>query len=260
MKNSRALQILFFSTLALGLVGCPASTGSTTQQATDNEAVKDSSEAIAAAQPLPILGWSTQREVMTEAYINMAVPGKPFYMIATHAGAGDNGEIPIIAYATVKGCVPATFQLTQPDIIADQGHDYGYAILSQQEINAMYTGDTDATFCIGIDGTFFAIEHKVSFSSKPFSEVIRNRALTDYTPNVQTLENGNVVDKVTGEVLYEVPDEPIEVTPGVFFDPKTNEVSYDLDKIQVQDDGSGNTPTEKQTSTTGSSKVDITNR
>ena len=235
MKNSKRLRSLVLGLLmTISLASCKES-GTTTQQKTDNEAVQDSSAAIGAAQPLPILTYSLQRQVMIESYINMAVPNKPMYMIATHPGAGDNAQIPIIAYAVVKGCVPATFQLTQPSIIADQGHEYGYAILEQQEINSMYTGDTAATYCIGYDGTFFSIEHPVSFSSKPFSEVLRSRAAVDFTPNLDTKADGSIVNNLTGETLYKVSDTSVDVVPGIQINPSTNEITFDTGKIETTD-------------------------
>lgn len=236
MKNSKLFRRIVLGLSLAGLLMACESNGSTTQQKTDNEAVQDSSEAIGAAQPLPILAYSTQRQVMIESYVNMAIPNKPMYMIATHPGAGNDAQIPIIAYAVVKGCVPATYQLTQPSIIADEGHDYGYAILEQQEVNSMYTGDTSATYCIGFDGTFFSIEHPVSFSSKPFSEVLRSRAAVDFTPNLVTQPNGSVVNNLTGETLYEAGDVPVEVVPGINIDPSTNEITYDQEAIKLLGD------------------------
>lgn len=242
------------ATIGTGLVAC-TSTSSTSQQATDRKTVAEATNTIGAAQPLPPLTYSTQRQVMIESLINMAVPGKPMYMIATNDGAGDDGQIPIIAYAVVKGCVPATFQLTRPSEVARSSSTYGYAILEQAEINSMYTGNTAATYCIGMDGTFFAIEHKTSFSSKPFSEVIRSRAAVDFNPDLTTSNDGTVRNSVTGETLYAPGDEPIEIVPGVKIDLNTNQITYDELAVELLVD-----PEESTESTTGSSKVNVNRR
>lgn len=229
------LAKLFTIALVSGtlLTACPESTP--TSAKTDNSAVNDSSEQIGAAQPLPILTYSMQRQIMTEALINMAVPNRPYYMIATNDGVGYNAEIPIIAYAVVKGCVPATFQLTNPEKIADSHTNGGYIALPRPELNSMFTGDTAATYCIGYDGTFFSIEHKTSFSTKPFSEAIRSKAQVDFTPNLITDANGSIIDRSSNTVLYQESDNPVQINPGVTLDLKTNQIVIDSSKAPTID-------------------------
>ena len=140
----RTLTAISIALLGILLRASSCSTSTTGQNASeadinDNASLLQSSNSIAGSQPIPTLAYSVQRGTMIESYLAMS-KRKPFYMIATNPGAGDQGQLPIVATAVVKGCVPATFQLINPLEIADSGHDYGYAILPKREINAMYTG------------------------------------------------------------------------------------------------------------------------
>lgn len=202
---SKAGKLAFFG---LGIaatvftVGACASTTNTTDK-NESAVVDRIRESISSAQPIPMLSFSIQRETMIGSYIAMS-KRQPYYMIATNPGAGDNGQIPIVATAVVKGCVPATFQLTRPEEVIASQHDHGMVTGSQPEINGMYTGPTAATYCVGVDNTFFSLEHIVSFSTRPFSDAIRNQAAVDYTPTLKTLPDGTVIDTAkNNEVLFD---------------------------------------------------------
>lgn len=191
----RALALAFIALLA-------ASCGPTsppTQDQRDSATVDEARANISSNQPIPVLTYSIQRQALIDAYAAMSYE-QPFYMIATLNAPGANGQIPVLASAVVKGCVPATFQLTRPEEILAKGHDYGYAVGSQAEVNSLYTGPTPATYCIGVDNTFFYVEHLTSFSNRPFSQVVTNQALVNFTPEVKLQLDGTLT--AGGETIF----------------------------------------------------------
>lgn len=158
----------------------------------DRGKVEQTQSNISSVQPIPDLRYSTQRQTLIDAYRALSEE-QPFFMIATNRSSSGNGA-DIIATAVVKGCVPATFQLTNPEV-----YEYNGATIPQAEINALFTGDTPATYCIGIDGTFFYVEHDVAFSTRPFSQAVTDSAQVNFTPNVKVNPDGTVTNTLTGE-------------------------------------------------------------
>lgn len=165
------------------LVGCDYET----TNSEDRAIVAQTQSNISSVQPIPDLRYSIQRETLIESYEEMSKK-QPFFMIAT----SNDGDI--IATAIVKGCVPATFQLTNPSV-----YEYNGATLPQAEINALFTGDTPSTYCIGYGGEFFAIEHLVAFSNRPFSQAFTDSAPINFTPNIKVNADGTVTNTETGE-------------------------------------------------------------
>lgn len=153
----------------------------------DKVVVAQTQANISSVQPIPDLRYSTQRQTLIESYQYMAQE-QPFFMIAT----SNDGKI--LATAIVKGCVPATFQLTNPESIEING-----AVLPQAEINGLFTGQTNATYCTTVDGTFFYLEHLVAVSNKPFPDALTASAVMNFTPNIQVNPDGSLINIKTGE-------------------------------------------------------------
>jgi hypothetical protein len=180
------MKKLFFLAALLPFLGLTSCATSTVNSA-DSDVVRQAQANISSVQPIPDLRFSIQREALIDAYRQMSIE-QPFFMIAT----SNDGKI--IATAVVKGCVPATFQLTNPEVYV-----YNGATLPQAEVNALFTGDTPATYCSAIDGTFFYVEHLVAFSTKPFPDALTSSAAINFTPNVRVNKDGTVTDVTTGK-------------------------------------------------------------
>lgn len=141
-------SIFVFVGLAFAVAACDPPDSSAARSET--AAVERQQQQYLVGQPVPQFDFSLERDVAIQLY------SARNQNVATHTVWRSDfgkvlGDCPSIGYP-----IPYDVQLTNPQYIANSGHQYGYAILEQAEPNGLYSSKNSiATWirCITEDGT-----------------------------------------------------------------------------------------------------------
>lgn len=148
MKTAR--YALALTAVALPLAACSGS--STTAQKQDAQAMADIQSRMQNAQPIPAFPWSQYRQTIIDAETAQANGTQTTSFWFTR-GAGGQGT-PIGSCPSLGFPVPASAQLSNPEVPIWGPSQGSSATVSQMEPNGVYTGPTDGTYvvCAGTGG------------------------------------------------------------------------------------------------------------